>query len=174
VAGSFDAALDQRALGFTIVTALATALGALGAGAAAIVAATQLRDQREIARWASSRDSLWRMSDAWEKLLTTRVQVRAALEDGSFDPQAEQPGAEDLLDFLESLAYLANQKHIDDEMSWVWFYAPAHALWTDLAPYVKRRRDNEAVDWMEIGRWLKRLDEIETKKTEEAKRRPGG
>jgi hypothetical protein len=63
-----DAWIDARPVGIRAVGEIGTAIGALGAFAAAFMAVLQLGDQRAVARWSSSRDSLWRFTDRWNQM----------------------------------------------------------------------------------------------------------
>jgi hypothetical protein len=165
---AMDASLDERPVFFNIITSVATAIGALGTFAAAIFAVRQLRsarvvaqDAREVAHWSSSRDSLWRFSDGWDRLRAAEDRLTQAFDWGKFNPALDDNDAIAILDFFDGLAYMANRNHIDDQMSWNWFYPDAAYWWKTLQPYIVRIQSRDALAWIEIPKWLDRLDLIE-------------
>ena len=152
------------------LTGLATALGAVGTFAAVAVAARQLMDQREVAAFTSSRDALWRFSDEWEAIAPARQGLKKAISEGTFhgsNPQ-DHDNAIDVLNFFDGLGFMANRGHIDDEMSWNWFYEEARYVWDKLEAHISYERGSDPVLWCEYPIWLERIERIEERKQREA------
>jgi hypothetical protein len=175
--GWWDPWVDARPVGFAILTSVATAGGALGTAVAAVIAVSQLTHQRKVAIWDSSRDSMWRFSGAWAELSSARerlavIDVNKGL--ANLDPAEDHPDAIAILDFFDGLASMANEGHINDRMSWTWFYVDAQSWCASLEPYVRRVQVGDPLAWAEIPEWLRRLDRVEKRELARLQRRKRG
>lgn len=165
-----DLAADQRPVGFSVVTSISTAVGAVGASvgavgtfAVALVALRQLGEQRRTSTFTSWRDALWRFSREWDDLSGERRLLQDSIVAGTFhgaNPQDRQ-NATDVLNFFDGLAFMANRKHLDDEMSWFWFYEEALYVWNELQPHITYVRSEDPLAWSEYPIWLDRITEME-------------
>lgn len=157
---ALDAVIDRKTVGFNIITAVGTALGAVGAGIAAVVAAAALTRSEKNTKWAVYRDTLYRFSEGWDKLQAQRKMLADEIKAG-IDPKSDNPNADVILNFLDALGFMANNDHLDMVMCWSWFYDETLYVWNNLFEYIKDDQSRNPLQWIEILPCLKKMHAVE-------------
>jgi hypothetical protein len=150
-----------------------TGVGALAAGIGLFIAGMGLWVNAHTSSWNSSRDCLWNFHTRWNSLLDSRVKADEFLKTMQSHVFNEQLGQ--VLNFFDTMAFMGNRGHLDDELAWTNYFEEANDLWRRSASYILWRQ-NLAPDptlWCEIGPWVVRLAKLDAKHKKKAMRRRG-
>ncbi|TMD98638.1 MAG: hypothetical protein E6I72_02710 [Chloroflexi bacterium] len=140
--------------------ALVTGVGLVIAAWALLVNARAQGVAAHTASWNSSRDCLWHFNERWKELYDSRtkaIQVVKTMQTMQYF--AHDPDLAVVLNHFDSMAFMGNRKHLDDELAWTNYFDEAADLWNKSTGYIAWRRETKK-DWTlycEYEPWIHRL-----------------
>jgi hypothetical protein len=149
---------SARSTGRPIFWPMLTAANALATlVVAACVAVILLRQGSDEQRWRHGQaalDAVWRLDEEWKSagMVASRNAAAAGLLAG--EPTRD---VDDVLDFFDEIAFLADRGALQEEMVWYRFYRPLASYWSASQEYLRGRTS----EWQHLGDLLPRLATIE-------------
>jgi hypothetical protein len=146
---------------WTVLSAIASAVGALAAAVGVGVAGYQIRKSSQIAKETSGFDTLLRLKEQWDsqemqqkKQMAARLLLLKTPDEGTY--------VADVLDFFETVAVFMNRRVLDAYLTWHTFYWWMVNFYAAARDYVSERQRIEGPkQWTDLEQAIPTLLKLE-------------